>query len=60
VVEGQHVTAGDEIGMFHYGGSSYCLLFQAGFQSSFIADRIRSQPQSTGNNTVKSLLAFLD
>ncbi|KAL2134350.1 hypothetical protein VTI74DRAFT_405 [Chaetomium olivicolor] len=28
VKEGQHVKKGDEIGMFHFGGSSYCLLFR--------------------------------
>ncbi|MCX6222918.1 MAG: phosphatidylserine decarboxylase family protein [Bacteroidia bacterium] len=27
VYEGQHVSKGDQIGMFHYGGSSHCLLF---------------------------------
>ncbi len=28
VYEGQHVTKGDEIGMFHFGGSTHCLVFQ--------------------------------
>ncbi len=27
---GQHVNKGDEIGMFHYGGSTHCLLFEKG------------------------------
>ncbi|ENZ7198117.1 phosphatidylserine decarboxylase family protein [Klebsiella variicola] len=27
VYEGQHVTKGDELGMFHFGGSTHCLLF---------------------------------
>ncbi|KAK4140445.1 uncharacterized protein C8A04DRAFT_39901 [Dichotomopilus funicola] len=30
VGEGQRVRKGDEIGMFHFGGSSFCLLFQEG------------------------------
>ncbi|KAK4111516.1 hypothetical protein N656DRAFT_733262 [Canariomyces notabilis] len=30
VKEGQHVKKGEEIGMFHFGGSSYCLLFRKG------------------------------
>lgn len=30
VKEGQHVKKGDEIGMFHFGGSSHCLLFRKG------------------------------
>ncbi len=28
VKEGQHVKKGDELGMFHFGGSSHCLLFR--------------------------------
>ncbi|KAL2068503.1 hypothetical protein VTL71DRAFT_14840 [Oculimacula yallundae] len=54
VTVGQHVTAGDEIGMFHYGGSSYCLLFQ---ERSCIS---LNQVQGQGNNPVKSLLASVD
>ena len=27
VFEGQHITKGDELGMFHFGGSTHCLLF---------------------------------
>ncbi|SPQ24820.1 e146e92d-4269-4ffa-b9b0-d40741485f26 [Thermothielavioides terrestris] len=30
VREGQRVRKGDEIGMFHFGGSSHCLLFRKG------------------------------
>lgn len=30
VKKGQHITKGQEIGMFHFGGSSYCLLFEEG------------------------------
>ncbi|KAK4235335.1 hypothetical protein C8A03DRAFT_36810 [Achaetomium macrosporum] len=30
VKEGQNVKKGDEIGMFHFGGSSHCLLFRKG------------------------------
>ena len=28
VEKGQHVKKGDELGMFHYGGSTHCLLFR--------------------------------
>ena len=28
VYEGQHIAKGEEIGMFHFGGSSFCLLFR--------------------------------
>ncbi|OJJ96181.1 hypothetical protein ASPACDRAFT_125678 [Aspergillus aculeatus ATCC 16872] len=30
VKEGQHVNKGDELGMFHFGGSTHCLLFRKG------------------------------
>lgn len=38
VKEGQHVNAGEEIGMFHYGGSSYCLLFEGGKKLEFVKE----------------------
>jgi phosphatidylserine decarboxylase len=28
VVEGQHVKKGDQLGMFHFGGSTHCLIFR--------------------------------
>ncbi|RYO84818.1 hypothetical protein DL766_006689 [Monosporascus sp. MC13-8B] len=28
VMNGQHVSKGDELGMFHFGGSTYCLIFR--------------------------------
>lgn len=38
VGEGQHIDAGQEIGMFHYGGSSYCLLFEGGKKLEFVKE----------------------
>ncbi|KAH9868285.1 hypothetical protein J1614_007357 [Plenodomus biglobosus] len=32
VKEGQHVKKGDEIGMFHFGGSTHCVIFQKGVE----------------------------
>lgn len=32
VKEGQHVKKGDEIGMFHYGGSTHCVIFRKGLE----------------------------
>jgi phosphatidylserine decarboxylase len=29
---GQHVKKGDELGMFHFGGSTHCLLFRKGVE----------------------------
>ncbi len=30
VFEGQHVKKGDQLGMFHFGGSTHCLIFRPG------------------------------
>jgi len=38
VSEGQHVTKGDELGMFHFGGSSYCMIFRKGVDLKFDLD----------------------
>lgn len=35
VYEGQHVKKGDELGMFHFGGSTHCLLFRSGVELAF-------------------------
>jgi phosphatidylserine decarboxylase len=35
VYEGQHVTKGDQIGMFHFGGSTHCLIFRPGVNLEF-------------------------
>lgn len=34
VKEGQKITKGDQLGMFHFGGSSHCLLFRKGVDVS--------------------------
>lgn len=35
VYEGQRVKKGDELGMFHFGGSTHCLFFRPGVKLSF-------------------------
>lgn len=35
VTEGQHINKGDELGMFHFGGSTHCLIFQPHVKLSF-------------------------
>jgi phosphatidylserine decarboxylase len=45
VIEGQEVQKGDQIGMFHYGGSTYCLLFRKGVDVSGF-------PEPGGENNV--------
>lgn len=38
VREGQVLNKGDPIGMFHYGGSSHCLLFRHGLKLCDLPD----------------------
>jgi phosphatidylserine decarboxylase len=52
VKEGQHVRKGDEIGMFHYGGSTHCLIFKKGVN-------ITGFPETKGNVAVGSQLAVI-
>ena len=35
VFEGQKVTKGQQIGMFHFGGSTHCLIFRPGVKVDF-------------------------
>lgn len=35
VVEGQHLVKGEELGMFHFGGSTHCLVFRPKVNLSF-------------------------
>jgi phosphatidylserine decarboxylase len=35
VYEGQHVNKGDQLGMFHFGGSTHCLIFRPQVQLEF-------------------------
>ncbi len=35
VFEGQHVKKGDQLGMFHFGGSTHCLIFRPGVNLDF-------------------------
>jgi phosphatidylserine decarboxylase len=52
VKEGQHVQKGDEIGMFHFGGSTHCLMFRKGVE-------VEGFPEATPehNIPVRSALA---
>ena len=35
VKKGQHVNKGDQLGMFHFGGSTHCLIFRPGVKVTF-------------------------
>lgn len=43
VHEGQHVNKGDELGMFHFGGSTHCLLFRDGVKIEGFPESSSSQ-----------------
>jgi phosphatidylserine decarboxylase len=59
VVPGQKVSRGDQIGMFHFGGSTHCLVFQPGVDLNFKVP-VTDQPNLDATNVaVKSNLAFL-
>lgn len=61
VQEGQRVEKGDEIGMFHYGGSSHCLLFRDDVNLDFSQVQQRYKTGDFGVNStnvpVKAQLA---
>lgn len=56
VYEGQHIEKGQEIGMFHFGGSTHCLIFRPGVNLQF---DLRGQTPSlhTENINVRSEIA---
>ncbi|KAF9948814.1 hypothetical protein BGZ72_009338 [Mortierella alpina] len=54
VQEGDHVKKGDEIGMFHFGGSTYCLLFRKGVNVTAFPST-----DEEGNVPVRSQLAVV-
>ena len=54
VKEGQHVKKGDELGMFHFGGSSHCLLFREGVKIDGFPEPGRQE-----NVPVRSQLAIV-
>ncbi|GKT30771.1 Phosphatidylserine decarboxylase-related like protein, partial [Aduncisulcus paluster] len=35
VYEGQHINKGDQLGMFHFGGSTHVLIFRPGVKLDF-------------------------
>jgi len=55
VSEGQHVRKGDEIGMFHYGGSTHCVIFRSGVE----LDEFPDTQNPEHNVPVRSKLAVV-
>jgi phosphatidylserine decarboxylase len=54
VEEGQHIKKGDQIGMFHFGGSTHCLMFRKGVNISGFPE-----PDLGENVPVRSQLAVV-
>ena len=48
VTPGQHVDKGDQLGMFHFGGSTHCLVFRPGVNLQF--DFYGETPNLNANN----------
>ncbi len=57
VYEGQHVTKGQPLGMFHFGGSSHCLLFRKGVDVTFHLPDDNPPDLKAYNLFVNSMLA---
>jgi phosphatidylserine decarboxylase len=50
VAVGQHVNKGDQIGMFHFGGSTHCLIFRPGVELVF---NLHGQKPGLESNNIK-------
>jgi phosphatidylserine decarboxylase len=53
VGEGQHVTKGDQIGYFQFGGSTHCLVFRKGVIGQFSSGAIPQGPEGVHSAIVK-------
>ena len=56
VAVGQHVSKGDQLGMFHFGGSTHCLIFRPGVKLEFDL-RGQTPGLDTTNIPVRSKIA---
>jgi phosphatidylserine decarboxylase len=59
VAEGQHVTKGDQVGYFQFGGSTHCLVLRPGVVSEFVLGAIPQGADGSNSTLVKlnSMLA---
>lgn len=57
VYEGQHVTKGDQLGMFHFGGSTHCLLFRPGVKLDFDLHGMKPSVNNSTNIPVNDRIA---
>ncbi|KAI9767157.1 MAG: hypothetical protein M1835_007084 [Candelina submexicana] len=59
VCEGQRVKKGDQLGMFHYGGSTHCLVFRPEVNIRFDTHGLEIGLQQTENIHVNDYIAFV-
>lgn len=59
VKEGQEITKGQELGMFHFGGSSHCMVFRPGVNIKFVVDPESWNMDEEQNFAVRSALAVV-
>ena len=57
VKPGDHLKKGDELGMFHFGGSSHCLCFRPDVQLKFNLYGLTPSPDGDTNIRVNTLIA---
>ncbi len=57
VKEGQHVKKGDPLGMFHFGGSTHCLIFRPGVELDFELYGLTPGPSNSTNIRVNTVIA---
>ncbi|KAL9621640.1 MAG: hypothetical protein Q9160_003892 [Pyrenula sp. 1 TL-2023] len=62
VKEGDHLTKGDLMGMFHYGGSSYCMVFrpETKLSAECFVKPLPEQMDHAADNAVCSALAVVE
>ena len=60
VAEGQKVQAGEQVGMFHFGGSTHCLLFREGVNVGFEQEHTKGSqydPAPKHNTPLRAAIA---
>lgn len=57
VQKGQHINKGDELGMFHFGGSTHCILYRPGLDVTFhLGEKPDGEPNTPGLDSVNIML----
>ncbi|QTD49470.1 phosphatidylserine decarboxylase family protein [Sulfidibacter corallicola] len=57
VCEGDHVVKGQQLGMFHFGGSTHCLIFRPGVELDFHLYGQKPGPDASTNIRINTAIA---